>query len=219
MLTVFFARHGETIWNTERRMQGRLDTELTERGIAQARALGRQLYGQPLGQILVSPAPRAFRTAQLASHAGQFPAGLPILIEEKIQEMDLGDWEGLSLDEVEQLAPDNLQAFLARPLDYVPTGQGETYLQVAERIRKFLAGLEQQAIQDSHFANTVSTIRPILLISHNITLKTMMALMRLRPVARLREGPPLLQAALYQADFEHGAWTITEPAESKEMHP
>ncbi len=213
MLTLYFARHGETIWNTQSRMQGRLDTELTEKGLEQAVALGDQLRGIPLDQVYVSPAPRALRTAELALNAGHFMLGqnardLPLRVDSRVHEMDLGNWEGLSVDEVKAIAGDNLQAFFFSPQDYLPTGSGETYAEVSARMADFLSEIEamgEGALKDNQE-------RHILLISHNITLKALLALMRRRPLAMLRDGPPLRQAALYRASYTSDSqWQIIEP--------
>lgn len=215
MLTLYFARHGETIWNTQSRMQGRLDTDLTERGLAQALALGDLLRGVPLERVITSPAPRARRTAEIALQAGQFEPTLPVLIDPRIHEMDLGDWEGLSVDEVKAVAGDNLQAFFFSPPDYLPTGQGETYAQVSRRIEDFLHEMESL----SRTTDPSGPERHILIISHNITLKALLALMRRRPLAMLRDGPPLLQASLYRAVYGmDGTWQITEPEPPKEIN-
>ena len=215
MLTLYFARHGETIWNTQSRMQGRLDTALTEKGLEQALALGNLLRGVPLDQVYISPAPRAQRTAQLALEAGQFGADLPRQVDNRIHEMDLGDWEGMSVDEVKAIAPDNLQAFFFDPPAFKPTGSGETYAEVSDRMAAFLQDVEamgREAVQNGQ-------PRHVLVISHNITLKALLALLRRRPLSMLRDGPPLQQAALYRASFlSTGDWQITEP-ETREAHP
>jgi broad specificity phosphatase PhoE len=213
MLTLYFSRHGETIWNTQSRMQGRLDTDLTEKGLEQAIALGDQLRGIPLGQVYVSPAPRALRTAELALNAGHFSLGqaapdLPLRVDSRVHEMDLGDWEGMSVDEVKAIAGDNLQAFFFSPPDYLPTGSGETYAEVSARMADFLSEIE--ALGEVSWQEQQE--RHVLLISHNITLKALLALMRRRPLVMLRDGPPLRQAALYRASFTRdGQWQIVEP--------
>jgi probable phosphoglycerate mutase len=208
MLTLYFARHGETIWNTQSRMQGRLDTALTDQGIAQALLLGDQLQSLPLERVYVSPAPRALQTARLALSVGQFPAEQLLLPDERVHEMDLGNWEGLSVDEVRSLDPVNLDHFFFAPHRFIPTGSGETYRQVSERMASFLTEMEVLGIR----AAAAGEAHHILLISHNITIKALLALMRRRPLAMLRDGPPILQAALYRAVcLPDCIWQITEP--------
>ncbi len=215
MLTLYFARHGETIWNTQSRMQGRLDTDLTDKGVLQALSLGELLRGIPLDRVYISPAPRAQRTTQLALEAGQFSANLPRHVDERVHEMDLGEWEGLSVDEVKALAGDNLQTFFFDPASYLPTGSGETYAQVSERMADFLREIEtlgEHALCDGQPLH-------ILLISHNITLKALLALMRRKPLAMLRDGPPILQASLYRASYQaDNTWQILEP-QNREVSP
>lgn len=209
MLTLYFARHGETIWNTQSRMQGRLDTELTEKGLSQAIALGNLLRGIHLDRVYVSPAPRALRTAELALNAGQFTPDLPMVVDARVHEMDLGDWEGMSVDEVKAIASDNLQSFFFSPPDYLPTGSGESYAEVSARMANFLSEIETLAEAALCEKQTLQ----ILLVSHNITLKALLALLRRRPLAMLRDGPPLQQAALYRAEYPgDGHWQIFEPA-------
>ncbi|NCC75201.1 MAG: histidine phosphatase family protein [Clostridia bacterium] len=208
MLTLYFARHGETIWNTQSRMQGRLDTALTENGQAQAMALGDRLRGIHLDKVYVSPAPRARRTAELALQSGHFPATLPVEADDRVHEMDLGDWEGLSVDEVQAMAPENLQAFFFSPPDFIPTGSGETYHQVSERMASFLSQMETLG-QASLSADRE---HQVLLVSHNITLKALLALLKRKPLSHLRDGPPLKQAALYRAVYLPGhQWDVFEP--------
>jgi broad specificity phosphatase PhoE len=199
MLVFYFARHGETIWNTQSRMQGRLDTDLTAKGLEQAVALGSLLRGIPLDKAYVSPAPRAIQTARLALSTGQFAVEPLLSIDERVHEMDLGDWEGMSVDEVKARDPERLQAFFFAPQDFKPVGSGETYQQVSRRMQDFL--LEMEAIGAA--ACQAGQSRHILL---------MLALMRRRPLAMLRDGPPIRQAALYKASYlPDGSWQIIEP--------
>ncbi|MBD7996468.1 histidine phosphatase family protein [Arthrobacter sp. Sa2CUA1] len=89
------ARHGETDWNQERRLQGRTDNPLNGVGRAQARRAGRLLAAEPWDVVVSSPLLRAVQTAQIvADAAGLQPAGtLPGLIER-----DYGSAEGLHLN-------------------------------------------------------------------------------------------------------------------------
>jgi broad specificity phosphatase PhoE len=104
-MTIFLARHGETQWNIERRHQGRLDSPLTRRGIAQARAIGVRLRGLPeaaAAPIVTSPQPRARHSAEIIA------AGLGILecrIDNRLRELTLGDWDGLSYREIAARSP------------------------------------------------------------------------------------------------------------------
>ena len=67
MQSLYFTRHGETVWNVENKICGVTDIPLTDKGRAQARALGRRLAAEPTGitRILCSPLIRASETARL----------------------------------------------------------------------------------------------------------------------------------------------------------
>lgn len=201
MLYLYLTRHGETIWNTQSRMQGRQDSPLTENGLQQAADLARQLSAVPLDLVWTSPAPRAVRTAEIVIAAQPRPVVLQI--DERIQEMALGDWEGLSVAEASASDPANLQAFMYQPEQFQPVGAGENFRQVSDRMAEFLEMLSTAA----KLCRESATDQHWLVISHNITLKALFALMQNRPLAMLRDGPPIRQATLYVATFEDG-WTI-----------
>jgi broad specificity phosphatase PhoE len=60
--------------------------------------------------------------------------------------MDLGNWEGMSIEEVRAVAADNLQAFFYSPPDFTPAGRGETYGDVTARVGRFLTEMEERAL-------------------------------------------------------------------------
>lgn len=103
---ILLVRHGETEWNRERRNQGRFDSPLTERGIAQARAIGRLIGTLPdaaAARIVVSPLGRARRTAEIiCEHL--YPA--PELgFDDRLRELSIGSWDGLTHSEIAMSAP------------------------------------------------------------------------------------------------------------------
>jgi probable phosphoglycerate mutase len=91
-----FVRHGTTTWNKEGRMQGQLDTELTDEGREQAIRLGTSLRGGTWQGIVCSDLKRAKETAELvAEHAG-----IPLLrADARLREKGFGELEGTTLEE------------------------------------------------------------------------------------------------------------------------
>ncbi|MEA4889329.1 MAG: histidine phosphatase family protein [Clostridiaceae bacterium] len=204
MLQLYLTRHGETIWNTQSRMQGRQDSPLTPVGLEQAGRLADALADVPLSRVWTSPAPRAMQTCRIVLSRQKQP---PVCqVDPRIHEMDLGSWEGLSIGEAKALDPDNLLAFLHDPERFRPTG-GESYRQVSARMASFLTDLQDLARQCEQDGCEINA----LVVSHNITLKALFALMERRPLAMLRDGPPIRQAALYRAQYA-GRWLISGPA-------
>jgi len=203
MLYLYCTRHGETVWNTQSRMQGLQDSPLTDLGLAQAARLARQLQNVPLARVWSSPAPRAIRTAEIVLSAQADPA--PLVIDERVGEMALGDLEGLTVEEANALDAANMHAFFFEPHRFIPLGAGESFRQVSDRMAGFLDDMTRLALSVAHDPNDSH----VLLISHNITLKALFALMENRPLAMLRDGPPIQQATLYRARWDE-KWVISE---------
>src|SRR5215211_5570373 len=94
---VFLVRHGETAWNVQRRRQGRLDSPLTNLGEAQAKAAGSALETQAVDLLATSPTGRAVATAEIIA----MQLHLPIAEFDELQEVDHGDWSGLTDMEID----------------------------------------------------------------------------------------------------------------------
>ncbi len=117
-MKLLLARHGQTDWNADRRFQGHTDIALSDRGRAQAHALGRALRGRRVTAAYVSPMRRAVETAEIALA----DAGIPYTPIEALRELSLGDWEGCTVDEIRQQSGDPYAAWLRAPLDCPPPG-------------------------------------------------------------------------------------------------
>ncbi|WP_179380431.1 histidine phosphatase family protein [Jannaschia marina] len=90
---VYVLRHGETVWNRARRLQGALDSPLTARGQVQAARQGAILRrAEVTAPVLCSPQPRARRTAALA--------GLSPVLRDELREITMGDWDGREIDAI-----------------------------------------------------------------------------------------------------------------------
>jgi probable phosphoglycerate mutase len=153
-MMIYLLRHGETEWNREGRLQGHGDSPLTERGLAQAVAMGgalRREIDDFSGFTLVSsPQGRALATARcVAAVIGANPA--EIVEEPRLMECGFGRWEGEIYDEVADLYPEQWRAREADKWRYQVPG-GESYALVAERVGAWLAeqGEDSQLIVVSH---------------------------------------------------------------------
>jgi probable phosphoglycerate mutase len=148
---IYLVRHGQTEFNRERRIQGHVDSPLTELGVRQAQAVGALLKGlilEPAGwRIVSSPLGRARSTAEIvAARLG----GLPVELDERLKEMSWGENDGRLRSELAAEHPDTFGrtnwAFDA------PTG--ESYEQVCARIGSWLSELppepERRIIAVSH---------------------------------------------------------------------
>jgi alpha-ribazole phosphatase/probable phosphoglycerate mutase len=127
---LLLARHGQSVWNAERRFQGTTDVPLSALGIEQARALGRALRGHRLAAAYVSPFRRAVETAEIALEG----TGVPPVPLEDLRELSLGQWEGCTVEEISGQAGDPYRAWHYAPYDCPPPG-GEPLDAVSARVR------------------------------------------------------------------------------------
>lgn len=147
---LFLVRHGETVWNREKRFQGSMDSPLTDLGRAQADRVGAALARlpgiPPAVPVLTSPLPRAVETAAIVrSH---LPGAVPVVLP-ALREVALGDWEGLSRAEVKARWGAALAA-VPRPEWYFEAPGGEGYEAARARAAQILAGLSGPAVVVSH---------------------------------------------------------------------
>jgi broad specificity phosphatase PhoE len=124
-------RHGESVWNGERRIQGNQDPPLSPRGRQQAARLaaGVSRRLRTAVAIYTSPLRRAAETADALGAA----TGLPVLPEPGLQEMRLGRWEGMTVPEIQAAFPGSYERWLADPLTH-PAPDGERLEDFAHRV-------------------------------------------------------------------------------------
>ncbi len=122
------ARHGETEWNRERRFQGHADPPLNASGREQARELAQRLAGSNLRAVYSSPLARARETAEIVAAE----LSLPIETRTALREVDVGSWQGLTRDEVQERFPEAFRRWL------VDLGHGwddgESYDELGRRV-------------------------------------------------------------------------------------
>lgn len=122
-------RHGETGHNAGGVWQGQLDTDLSERGVHQARASALALAALGPTRIVSSDLRRAAHTA---AELGAV-TGLPVAYDERFREIHVGTWQGMSQGDVAERYPDAVAA-LARGEDLVRGEHGESVAHVALRV-------------------------------------------------------------------------------------
>lgn len=149
-------RHGQTEFNAGSRMQGQLDTELTDLGRAQAVAAAEVLAKrQPL--LIVSSDLR--RAADTAAALGE-RSGLAVRMDTRLRETHLGDWQGLTHQQVDAAAPGARLAW--RDDATLAPHRGESRIDVADRslplVAELVAGEPEWGFDDPD--------RPVVLVAH-----------------------------------------------------
>lgn len=131
-MTIYVARHGQTIWNAENKICGTTDIPLTEKGIKQAEELALQVKDKKVEIILSSPMKRAVTTSCIVSKK----CGIPIVTDVSLIEQDYGIYEG---------ADRNNEDFLANKRNFVYRyPNGESMMQTAVRVYSFLNEIKQR---------------------------------------------------------------------------
>ena len=134
-------RHGQTEYNAGSRMQGQLDTELSDLGRDQAVAAAEVLAKRQPLIIVSSDLRRALDTAVALGER----SGMPVLVDTRLRETHLGDWQGMTHLEVDAAAPGARLAWRDNAR-WAPHG-GESRVDVAARSMPLLAELVAQACE------------------------------------------------------------------------
>ena len=133
-MTIFLVRHGETEWNLAGRYQGWSDSPLTERGVAQASAIGRRLRDLPeaaAARLVTSPLGRAHRTAIIISE--MLGRSEPPRVDERLREISLGSWDGIDRAQLRDMLKETPEGY-HRYEWYFRSPDGESYETFAGRI-------------------------------------------------------------------------------------
>ena len=155
MTEIWVVRHGETPWNTVRRVQGWEDIELNEIGVSQAQALGRHLAAntqthQPINAIYSSDLKRAHVTANIIGES----LGLKPQIEPGVRERNFGVLQGLIFHSMHEHQPEAAKVWASRDPDgVIPEGEtlGNFHRRVVAAINAIAARhVGQRVIVVSH---------------------------------------------------------------------
>jgi broad specificity phosphatase PhoE len=155
---LYFVRHGQTEWNAIHRMQGQWNSDLNERGRAQADVNGQLLSTLGIEALFVSPLDRTRQTADIINQYLK----LPINLDDRIKEWDCGDWSGYLYEEVAEKWASEWQAYHADRFHYRGPNC-ENFPDMIERATPFLEELAAHPAQR------------IAIISHGMIGKIMVA--------------------------------------------
>ena len=174
-MRIYITRHGETEWNKAGKMQGWNNSNLTDKGIANAKKLGERLKGIEFDCIYSSPLGRALDTAKYI----RGDKNTDIILKDSLKEMGFGCWEGVDHEEVKMLYPEQRHNFWSKPHQYKPI-DGESYQELISRVSIFM----EEVLKDSSSHN-------IMIVTHAAVKKAIYSILKDIPLEEFW-GPPYI---------------------------
>lgn len=138
---VYFVRHGQTDWNAQGRIQGRMDIPLNDVGIQQARELAEQLAQKNVSvdRVVTSDLSRAYETGRIVAER----LGVPYGKSHNLHEREFGDWEGQKMPEIQEKWAQLYEDWMNRRYEFRPPN-GESYHELAQRMLNAVGNLLEE---------------------------------------------------------------------------
>jgi len=175
-------------------MQGRNNSPLTEAGIDGAYRLKEQIRDIPFSACYTSPLPRALHTASIL--IGGRSIGL--VPDKRLEEMDLGIWEGVRMEDAKAAYPAIFHNFRVRPDLFSPASDGENFYDVVARAQSFLQSMTERSDESG----------PVLAVTHGIMLQAVMMICDGRDMSTLRSGQTVDQTRLFHIRHDGLKWQV-----------
>ena len=196
-MEIYFVRHGQTIWNVEKRFQGLSDSPLTELGITQAKLLGEKLKDIKFDKFYSTSLKRANDTANyIKGNRKQ-----KVEIFDDFVEISMGDMEGIKQEDFKKLYPEQVKNFFFNQLEYDPSSfGGESFLEVRERV---IRGLNK-------FIELNKNYERVLVVSHGATLKTLLHYISGKDISTLSDEAIPKNTSYTIVKYENGKFEIID---------
>ncbi|EUB38393.1 MULTISPECIES: histidine phosphatase family protein [Fusobacterium] len=196
-MEIYFVRHGQTIWNVEKRFQGLSDSPLTELGITQAKLLGEKLKDIKFNKFYSTSLKRAYDTANyIKGNRKQ-----KVEIFDDFVEISMGDMEGIKQEDFKKLYPEQVKNFFFNQLEYNPSSfGGESFLEVRERV---IRGLNK-------FIELNKNYERVLVVSHGATLKTLLHYISGKDISTLSNEAIPKNTSYTIVKYENGKFEIID---------
>lgn len=186
--TLYITRHGQTVWNTEKRMQGWKDSPLTDLGLKQAELLHERLKDTRFDVIYASSCKRAFKTAEIV----RGERSIPLIPDDNLREINMGIWEGKCEKELIKMYSEDYHNFWHAPEKCNIDG-GESFVTAQKR---FVAEINN--ILSEYEGKTV------LVVAHACVLKLLLCYYSKKPVSSVWDPPFAQPTCLSIIEIEDG---------------
>lgn len=192
MTRIILTRHGETIWNIEGKVQGMLDSPLTENGIMQAENLAKRLIHEDIDHLYSSDLPRAYQTAKII---GQELAIPQVNSTSLLREVSFGEWEGRAWRDIRKEYPEIFALWENEPHRVVIPG-GDHWETATRKVWQYLHSLLE-----------LHTNQTICLVTHGLILKLIILKALGYEISEWQKTPWQSNTALNILEYNEGVFS------------
>lgn len=186
MTRILLVRHCEAMGNTQGLFQGHTDCEISGNAPAQLDLLALRCRNMPIDAIYSSPLKRAYETARAVNRYHH----LPIQTDERLIEINGGEWEGKAWNDLPSLYPELVLQWNTRPWEFMPKG-GEPMRSVYDRMWQSVTQIAER-----------NRNRTVCVTSHGCAIRNFLCRAQGWPIERLAEVPWCDNTALSIIDFD-----------------
>lgn len=191
-MNIYLTRHGQTEWNLEGRVQGFLDSPLTEKGINDAKKLGKRLEDVDFDIAFSSTSKRAIDTAKNILN----DRNVELLNVEEIREINVGEWEGMLYTDITKNHEEDFKIYKEQPENYIPKNKGEDYKTLENRVKSFLDSLKTKDYEN------------VLVVTHGLTSIVLLNLIEGNEIKDIRKREIPLGTALSLINYDGNDFKI-----------
>lgn len=196
-MEIYIVRHGETVWNAAKKLQGRADVELNEFGRELAGKTGEELENTYFDVIYSSPLIRAYETACLI----RGHRNIPIVRDERLKELCFGIYEGASFTEKLQDEDDDFHHFFKNPELYKAPDEGETLEDLCKRTKEFMTEVIEPM---------VGTHKRIMIVAHGALNKGIMTHIKQHDLSQFWSGGLQKNCNIIVVDYKDNEYDIID---------
>lgn len=194
-MEIYIVRHGETLWNRDKRLQGSTDIELSDYGRELATKTGEALMDTPIDIIYSSPLKRAYETADLIRNG----RAIEIVTDNRITELNFGCFEGQNFSELIKDDTLTFKYFFKQPHLYEPAKDGETLNKLVERAGSFMHEVIEP-LED--------TCERVMIVAHGALNKAIMTYIKKHSLKHFWSGGLQQNCNVIIVDYTDKAYTV-----------
>lgn len=196
-MEIYIVRHGETVWNAKRLLQGSADIELSEKGRALAGETGKNLEFLPFDKIYSSPLIRAYETANLI----RGHRNIPIIRDERLRELCFGINEGKDSREMAKDEGNPFHYFFDAPEKYYPPEGGESLEALCARTKAFM----QEVIEPQ-----ADSLERVMIVGHGAMNKSIMCYVKQHGIDQYWSGGLQRNCNVIIIEYSHEGYKVLD---------